>query len=75
MHHKQAGYPRRIPRTVDGMMRTIAFIVAAAALLLVLWWLFWGLIHTLILAFWVVLVVLIGVGLFRVSRWSSRRSR
>lgn len=57
------------------MMRTIAFIVAAAALLLVLWWLFWGLIHTLILAFWVVLVVLLGVGLFRVGRWSSRRTR
>jgi Flp pilus assembly protein TadB len=75
MHHKQAGYPWRNPRTVDGMMRTIAFIVAAAALLLVLWWLFWGLVHTLILAFWVVLVVLIGVGLFRVSRRSSRRTR
>lgn len=57
------------------MMRTIAFIVAAAALLLVMWWLFWGLIHTLVLAFWVVLVVLIGVGLLRVSRWSSRRTR
>ena len=56
-------------------MRAIAFIVAAAVLLVVLWWLFWGLIHTLILAFWVVLVVLIGVGLFRVSRWSSRRTR
>ena len=57
------------------MMRAIAFIVAAAVLLVVLWWLFWGLIHTLILAFWVVLVVLIGVGLFRVSRWSRRRTR
>lgn len=57
------------------MMRAIGFIVAAALLLLVLWWLFWGLIHTLILAFWVVLVVLLGVGLFRVSRWSSRRTR
>jgi hypothetical protein len=54
------------------MMRAIAFIVAAAALLLVLWWLFWGLIHALILAFWVLLVVLLGVGVFRVSRWSRR---
>ncbi|HWF81514.1 MAG TPA: hypothetical protein VN695_13105 [Streptosporangiaceae bacterium] len=57
------------------MMRTIAFIVAAAALLLVLWWLFWGLVHTLILAFWVVLVVLLGVGLLRVTRWSRRGTR
>jgi hypothetical protein len=57
------------------MMRTIGFIVAAAVLLAVLWWLSLGLIHTLILAFWVLLVVLLGVGLFRVSRWSSRRSR
>ena len=56
-------------------MRTIAFIAAAAVLLLVLWWLFWGLIHTLVLAFWVVLVVLVGVGLFRVGRWSSRGTR
>lgn len=56
-------------------MRTIAFIVAAAALLLVLWWLFWGLVHTLFLAFWIVLVVVLGVGLFRVGRWSSRRTR
>jgi hypothetical protein len=75
MHHKQAGYQWQIPRTVGGMMRTIALIVAAAVLLVVLWWLFWGLIHTLVLAFWIVLVLLLGVGLFRVSRWSSRRSR
>jgi len=47
----------------------------AAVLLVVLGWLLSGLIHTLVLAFWVVLVVLIGVGLFRVSRWSSRRTR
>jgi hypothetical protein len=75
MHHKQAGYRWQIPRTVGSMMRTIAFIVAAAVLLLMLWWLFAGLVHALILAFWVVLVVLLGVGLFRVSRWSGRRSR
>jgi hypothetical protein len=75
MHHKQAGYQRQIPRTLGVMMRTIALVVAAAVLLVVLWWLFAGLVHTLILAFWVVLVLLLGVGLFRVSRWSSRRSR
>ncbi len=53
-------------------MRIIAFIVGAAALLLVLWLLFWGLIHTLIIAFWVLLVVVLGVGVFRVGRWTSR---
>ena len=57
------------------MLRIIGFIVAAAVLLVVLGWLLSGLIHTLVLAFWVLLVVLLGVGLFRVSRWSSRRTR
>lgn len=57
------------------MMRIIAFIVAAAAIFLVLWLLLWGLIHTVIVAFWVILVVLLGLGLFRVGRWSSRSSR
>jgi hypothetical protein len=57
------------------MTRLIVFIVAAAALLLVLWLLAWSLIHTLIIGFWVVLVVLLGIGLFRVGRWSGRGSR
>lgn len=55
-------------------MRIIAFIVAAAAILLVLWLLLWGIVHTLIIGFWVVLVVILGIGLFRVSRWTRRRS-
>jgi len=57
------------------MMRIIGFIVAAVVVLLVAGWLISALFHTLILAFWVLLVVLLGVGLFRVSRWSSRRTR
>ena len=57
------------------MTRLIVFIVAAAALLLVLWLVAWSLIHTLIIGFWVVLVVLLGIGLFRVGRWSGRGSR
>jgi hypothetical protein len=57
------------------MMRIIAFIVAAAALLLVLWLMFWGIVHMLIFAFWVVLIVFLGLGLFRVSRWASRGAR
>ena len=54
------------------MLRIIAFIVAAAALLLVLWWLFWGLIHLLVIGFWILLIALVGIGLFRVTRWSRR---
>jgi hypothetical protein len=56
------------------MMRIIGFVIAAAAILLVLWLLFWGLIHTLIIAFWVVLVVALGFGMYRVGRWSNRSS-
>jgi hypothetical protein len=54
------------------MLRILALAAGAIVLLAVLWWLFWGLVHLLVLAFWVVLVVAIGVGLFRVTRWSSR---
>jgi len=53
----------------------IVFIVAALALLLVLWLVAWSLIHTLIIGFWIVLVLLLGIGLFRVGRWSGRGSR
>ncbi len=56
------------------MLRIIAFIVAAVALLLVLWWLFLGLVHVLVIGFWILLVVLVGIGLFRVTRWSRSRS-
>jgi hypothetical protein len=75
MHHQQAGYRRRFPRTVEAVTRLIVFVVAAVVLLVVLWLMFWSLIHGLILAFWIVLVVLLGIGLFRVSRWSSRSGR
>jgi len=57
------------------MTRMIVFIVAALALLLVLWLVAWSLIHTLIIGFWIVLVLLLGIGLFRVGRWSGRGSR
>jgi hypothetical protein len=57
------------------MMRLIGFIVAAAAILLVLWLLLWGVIHTLLIAFWVVIVALLGFGLFRVGRWTRRKVR
>ena len=53
-------------------MRIIAFIVAAAVIFLVLWVLLFAVIHTVIILFWVVLVALLGFGLFRLGRWSSR---
>ena len=56
-------------------MRFIGFVVAAAAILLVLWLLLWGILHTLIIAFWVVILAVLGIGLFRVSRWTRRRVR
>jgi hypothetical protein len=51
------------------MLRIIAFIVAAFVLLAVLWWL----VHLLVLGFWIVLLGLLGIGLFRVTRWSRTR--
>jgi hypothetical protein len=57
------------------MLRIIAFIAAAVVALLVVGWLVTAFLHTLVLAFWIVVVILIGFGLFRVSRWSSRRTR
>ncbi len=53
-------------------MRIIAFVVAAAAIFLVLWVLLYAVVHTLIIGFWVVLMLLLGLGLFRLGRWSRR---
>jgi hypothetical protein len=58
---------------VDGMARIIMFIVAAAAIFVVLWMLFWSVIHFLVLGFWIVLIAVIGIGLFRVGRRSRAR--
>jgi hypothetical protein len=57
------------------MGRILVFVVAAVAVLALLWFALWSVIHLLVLAFWVVLVVLVGVGLFRISRRPSRRAR
>jgi hypothetical protein len=56
------------------MARIIVFIVAAIAIFLLLWMLFWGLIHTLIIGFWVVLVAVLAVGMFRLGRRGAGRS-
>jgi hypothetical protein len=55
------------------MARTILFIVAAAAILVLLWVLLWSVMHLLVIGFWIVLVVLLGFGLFRIGRWSGSR--
>jgi hypothetical protein len=57
------------------MARIIVFIIAAAAILVVLSVLFWSFLHLLTVAFWVVVVVLLGFGLFRIGRSSGSRSR
>jgi Flp pilus assembly protein TadB len=57
------------------MARIILFIIAAVVALVLVWVVFWHLLHLLFLGFWVVVVVLLGLGLFRIGRWSSRRSR
>lgn len=58
----------------DFMARILLFIVAAAAILAVLWFLLWGFLHMLVIAFWVVLVAVLGFGLYRFGRWSASRS-
>jgi fatty acid desaturase len=57
------------------MARILVFAAAAVAALLLLWLLFWGLVHVLIIGFWVVLVVALGVLMFRVGRRSRSRAR
>jgi hypothetical protein len=57
------------------MARIIVFIAAAVVALLLLWLLFWGLVHLLVIGFWVVLVVALGIGMFRIGRRSRSRSR
>jgi hypothetical protein len=54
------------------MARIIMFIVAATAIFVLLWVLFWSVVHFLVVAFWIVLIALLGIGLFRVSRRRTR---
>jgi hypothetical protein len=55
------------------MARIILFIVAAAAILGLLWVIFSGIIHVLVIAFWIVLLGMLGFGLFRIGRRSGSR--
>jgi hypothetical protein len=55
------------------MARIMVFVLAAAAVLVLLWVLFSGLVHLLVLGFWIVLVGLVGFGVLRASRWSRSR--
>lgn len=55
------------------MARIILFIIAAAVIVVVLSMLFWSFLHLLAVGFWIVVVVLLGFGLFRIGRWSASR--
>jgi hypothetical protein len=57
------------------MARTIAYAVAAVAAVVILWLIFWAVLHTLLVGFWIALVVLLGFGLYRIGRWSGGRSQ
>jgi hypothetical protein len=54
------------------MARIIVFILAAVAILALAWYLFIGLLHALVIGFWIVVIALLGIGLFRVARSRSR---
>jgi hypothetical protein len=55
------------------MALIIGFVIAAAVLFVLLWLLIGGLVHLLVIGFWIVLVALVGFGLFRVGRRSRSR--
>ena len=50
------------------------YVVAAVAAVVVLWFVFSSFLHTLFLVFWIALIVVLGLVVFRVGRWSGRRS-
>lgn len=56
------------------MARIILLIVAAIAIVVVLSTLFWSLLHLLTIGFWIVVIALLGFGLFRVGRWSRSKN-
>lgn len=55
------------------MGRIILLVIAAVVVLLLLWMLFSGLVHLLVLGFWVVLIALIAMGALRLTRRSRSR--
>ena len=55
------------------MARILLFIVAAAVILAVLWFLVSGFLHLLVIAFWIVLIAVLGLGLYRFGRRSRSR--
>lgn len=55
------------------MARIIMFVLGAAAIFVLLWVLLWSFMHLLVIGFWIVLVALLGFGLFRIGRWSGSR--
>jgi hypothetical protein len=57
------------------MTRATGYIVAAVAALVLIWILFSLLLHTLLVGFWLVIGVLLGLGVYRIGRRSGRRNR
>jgi hypothetical protein len=57
------------------MARIIVFVVAAVAIVALAWVLFWGLLHLVIIGLAIALVGMLGIGMFRIGRWSRRGSQ
>lgn len=57
------------------MARIIVYIVLAVVGLVLLWTLLAAFLHTLMIGFWVVLVGLLVLGMFRLGRRSGRGAR
>lgn len=57
------------------MARIVVFVVAAVAIVALAWVLFWSLLHLVIIGLAIVLVGMLGLGMFRAGRWAGRGSR
>ena len=56
------------------MTRAMGYIVAAVVAFVLIWILFSLLLHTVLVGLWLVIGVLLGFGVYRIGRWSGRRS-
>lgn len=56
------------------MTRIIVYLVGAIVALVLAWFLLAALLHTLMFYFWIVVVVLLAFGMFRLGRRSGRRA-
>jgi hypothetical protein len=56
------------------MKRATGYVVAAVAALVLIWILFSVVLHAILVGFWLTVGVLLGFGVYRIGRWSGRRS-